>query len=375
MPDRDSYLDPSPKMAELRAQYQAHIAAILKLAGVADSETKAARILSLEIRIAQAFAPDSDAADVFKQNNPWKRADFGVKAPGMDWDAYFTAAGVAGQSEFIVWQPSAVTGTSALVGSEDIDLWKDYLRFHLIEHYASVLPKAVAAEHFAFYGTILSGAQQAPDRSKAAIAATNAALGQAVGQLYTQRYFPPEAKAKAQAMVADLITAYRARIANLTWMSPQTKEKALAKLAALRIGVGYPDTWIDYSTLDVVRGDAFGNMRRAEAFNRSRNLAKLKQPVDPAEWRINPQIVGAVIMFSSQYRVFLGRPVAATLFRLPGRRRVQLRLRRRRHRPRNQPQLRRTGQYLRRPGPPRHVVDRGGRGQVPRGGGEAGGAI
>ena len=304
MPDRDDYLDPSPKMAELRAQYQAHIAAMLKLAGVADSEARAARILSLEIRMAQAFAPDADAADVFKQNNPWKRADFDVKAPGMDWDAYFKSAGVAGQSEFIVWQPSAVIGISALVGSESIDLWKDYLRFHLIEHYASVLPKAVAAEHFAFYGTILSGAQQTPDRSKAAIAATNGALGQAVGQLYTQRYFPPEAKARAQAMVGDLITAYRARISNLTWMSPQTKEKALAKLAALQIGVGYPDAWIDYSTLDVVRGDAFGNMRRAEAFNRSRNLAKLKQPVDPVEWPINPQIPGAVIMFSPNAEIF-----------------------------------------------------------------------
>jgi putative endopeptidase len=304
MPDRDDYLDSSPKMAALRAQYQSHIAAILKLANVADAETKAARILSLEIRLAQAHAPDADGADVFKQNNPWKRDDFSVKAPGMDWDAYFSSAGVAGQSEFIVWQPSAVTGTSALVGSEDIDLWKDYLKFHLIEHYASVLPKAVAAEDFAFYGTILSGAQQMPDRSKDAIAATNGALGQAVGQLYTQRYFPPEAKAKAQAMVGDLITAYRARIANLTWMSPQTKEKALAKLAALRIGVGYPDTWIDYSTLDIVRGDAFGNMRRAEAFNRSLNLAKLKQPADPDEWRIDPQIVGAVILFSPNTETF-----------------------------------------------------------------------
>jgi putative endopeptidase len=304
MPDRDDYIDQSPKMAALRAQYQAHIAAILKLAGVTDSETKAARILSLEIRIAQSHAPDSDAADVFKQNNPWKRADFGAKAPGMDWDAYFTAAGVAEQPEFIVWQTSAVTGTSALVASEDIDLWKDYLKFHLIEHYASVLPKAVAADDFAFYGTILSGTQQAPDRSRAAIAATNAALGQAVGQLYVQRYFPPEAKAKAQAMVADLITAYRARIANLTWMSPQTKEKALAKLAALRIGLGYPDTWIDYSTLDVVRGDAFGNMRRAEAFNRANNLAKLREPSDPDEWRIDPQIVGAVIVFTPNTETF-----------------------------------------------------------------------
>ncbi len=304
MPDRDDYLDPSPKMAELRAQYKIHIAAILKLSGIPDAETRAARVLALEIQIAQAHAPDADAADVFKQNNPWKRADFNVKAPGMDWGAYFTAGGVAGQSEFIVWQPSAVTGTSALVGRECIDVWKDYLTLHVIEHYANILPKAVAAEHFAFYGTVLSDAQQRPDRSKEAIVATNAALGQAVGQLYTRRYFPPDAKTKSQAMVGNLITAYRARIANLTWMSPQTKEKALAKLAALRIGLGYPDTWIDYTTLDVVRGDAFGNMRRAEAFNRSRNLAKLNQPADPDEWRIDPQIVGAVIVFSPNTETF-----------------------------------------------------------------------
>jgi putative endopeptidase len=304
MLDRDDYIDASPKMTELRTQYQAHLAAILRLAGMADSQSRAARVLSLETRIAQAFAPDDDAADVFKQNNPWKQADFRVKAPGMHWSAYFESAGLAQQSDFIVWQPSAVTGVSALVESEGIDVWKDYLRCHLIEHYASVLPKAVAAEHFAFYGSILSGAQQPPDRNKLAIAATNGALGQAVGQLYTQRYFPPEAKAKAQAIVVDLITAYRTRISNLRWMSPQTKEKALAKLAALQVIVGYPDTWIDYSTLDIVRGDAFGNMRRAEAFLRLRNLAKLKQPVDPIEWPINPQTPGAVIMFSPNAEFF-----------------------------------------------------------------------
>ena len=303
MPDRDDYIDPSPKMVELRTEYQAHIAAILRWAGFADTEGRAARILAFEVRIAQAHAPDA-AADVFKQNNPWKRADFNVKAPGMDWDAYFTSAGVGLQPEFVVWQPSALTGTSALVGSETLDLWKDYLRFHFIEHYASVLPRAVATEDFAFYGTILSGTQQMLGRSKVALIATNGALGQAVGQLYTWRYFPPEAKAKAQAMVADLITAYRARIANLTWMSEQTKKKALTKLAALTIGVGYPDKWIDYSRLEVVRGDAFSNMRRAEAFNRSRDLAKLSQPADPAEWRIDPQVVGAVIVFSPNSEFF-----------------------------------------------------------------------
>ena len=304
MPDRESYLDQSAKMAVLRGQYQSHIAAMLRLAGITDSESKAERILALEIKIAQAHAPDADSSDVFKQNNPWKRGDFAVNAPGIDWDAYFRAAGVMEQPEFIVWQPSAVIGTSSLVGSGNIDVWKDYLRFHLIEHYASILPKAVVAEQFNFYGTILSGMKRMPERSEDAIAATNAALGQAVGFLYTERYFPAEAKARAQSMVGDLISAYRARISNLGWMSPQTKEKALAKLASLRIGVGYPDTWIDYSKLEIVHGDAFGNMRRTEVFNREYNLAKLKRPADPDEWRIDPQIVGAVILFSPNTETF-----------------------------------------------------------------------
>ena len=304
LPDRDIYIDASAKNVELRGKYQAHITAVLKLAGFADADTRAMGILSLETRMARTFAPDSDAADVFKQNNPWKRADFDLRAPGMDWEAYFKSAGLAGQSDFIVWQPSAETGISALVGTGDIDQWKDYLRFHLIEHYASVLPRAVAVEHVSFYGSMLPSAQQAPNRAEVAIDATNGALAQAVGQLYAQRHFPPEAKARAQAMVSNLITAFRARIANLTWMSLETKEKALAKLAALEIGIGYPDTWIDYSTLDIVRGDAFGNMKRAEAFNHLRNLAKLRQPVNPIEWPINPQSPGAVIMFSPNAEFF-----------------------------------------------------------------------
>jgi predicted metalloendopeptidase len=304
MPDRDDYINPSPQMVALRAQYQTHISAVLKFAGVAEAETRAARVLSLESRIAQAFAPEADAADVFKQNNVWKRGEFGIKAPGIDWDIYFKSAGLAEQSDLTVWQPSAVTGVSALVETESVDVWKDYLRFHLIEHYAGILPKAVADEHFSFHRTILSGTQQAPDRKQLAIAATNAALGQAVGQLYTQRYFPPPAKSAAQAMASNLISAFRARISGLAWMSPQTKQQAFAKLAALEIGIGYPDTWINYSTLNIVRGDAFGNMRRAEAFFRSRNLAKLKQSVDPIEWPINPQVPGAVIMFSPNAEFF-----------------------------------------------------------------------
>jgi len=304
LPDRDLYLDSSPKMADLRAKYQAHVAAVLRVAGLTDCDSRAATVLSLETKIAHAFAPDSDAAEVSKQNNPWKRADFAIKAPGMDWQAFFESAGLGRQSDFIVWQPSAVTGVSKLVQSEALEEWKDYLRFHLIEHYGVVLPKSAATGGLASSTTANPGEPLMTGRDDTAIAATSGALGPAVGQLYAQRYFPPEAKTKAQAMAQDLITAWGARISKLSWMSAQTKDKALAKLAAFEVGIGYPDQWIDYSTLDIVRGDAFGNMRRAEAFIRQRNLAQLERPVDPIEWPINPQTPGAVIMFSPNAEFF-----------------------------------------------------------------------
>jgi predicted metalloendopeptidase len=302
MPNRDDYIDPAK--SEVRSQYQKHIARVLKFAGVTNTDSRAQAVLSLEILIAQAFAADSDAADVFKQNNSWRLDDFDVKAPGLDWKAYFRSAGLSEQENFIVWQPSAVTGVSALVRSETTDTWKDYLRFHELEHYASVLPKELADEHFAFYGVVLSKKTGPSDRVKEAVAATDNALGQLVGQLYTQRYFPAESKAKAQVMVGDLITAYHARISNLAWMSPETKQKALDKLTALQVIVGYPDAWMDYSSLEIVRGDAFGNIQRAESFYRRRDLSRLKQPVSPIDWPINPQKPGAVIMFSPNAEFF-----------------------------------------------------------------------
>jgi predicted metalloendopeptidase len=294
MPDRDFYLAKSAKMDDIRTKYQAHIAAMLKLAGIADCDAKAAHIMALETKIAQVQVSRADSEDVHKANNPWVRADFASKAPGMDWDAYFQSADMTDQQNFIVWQPGAVTGESALVASEPVDVWKDYLTARLLDHYASVLPKAFVNENFAFYGTTLSGIPQMRDRWKRAINATNAAIGQAVGKLYAAKYFPPEAKAKIEALVHDLLVAYHARISNLKWMSPQTKEKALAKLATLRVGVGYPDKWIDYASLQIVRGDALGNLQRSEMFDYQRNLAKLHGPTDRGEWVMDPQTVNAV---------------------------------------------------------------------------------
>jgi len=294
MPDREYYLEQTPQMAKLRDQYRAHIASVLKLAKIADADKKAAAIFALETKIAQSHVLRADSEDVHKADNPWKRADFAAKAPGLDWNAYFGAAGLGDQQDYIVWHPSAVKGISALVASEPVSLWQDYLTFHLIDHFAGVLPKAFVDERFAFYGTDLSGTPKIRDRWKRAIDATNAALGEAVGKIYAAKYFPPSSKARIQTMVKDLLVAYHARIDRLAWMSPKTKAKALAKLDTLYVGVGYPDSWRDYSSFDVVRGDAFGNAERSEMFEYKRNLAKLHGPVDRKEWSMVPQEVNAV---------------------------------------------------------------------------------
>jgi putative endopeptidase len=291
--DRADYLDPSPAAVAQRARYQAHIAAVLTLAGEPDAAAKAAAILALETQIATAHASAADTADVPKTDNPWKRADFPAKAPGIDWAAWFRGAGLERQATFIVWQPGAVTGISGLVASQPLEVWKDYLRFRLIEHAADLLPKAYRAEHAAMFE---GGAP--PDRAGRALDVTSAALGEAVGRLYVERYFPPQAKAAAVAMVENLRAAWRDHISKLDWMAPATREKALVKLAALKIGLGYPDRWTDYASLAIVRGDAWGNARRVERFAYRQSLARLSQPVDPTAWAIAPHTVGAVILFN-----------------------------------------------------------------------------
>ena len=231
---------------------------------------------------------------MLKGNNHWARRDFDTHAPGLDWQAFFAAAGLANRHSFVVWQPSAVSGLSALAASEPLDTWKDYLRFHTLERASPFLPKAFVEEHFDFHGRVLSGTPQLRERWKRAIDATDSALGDAVGKLYVERYFPPAEKARAEEMVRNLVAAFGARIDRLEWMAPETRAKAKAKLATLRVGVGYPDKWRDYSGLVVERGDAYGNAERASLFEYRRNLAKLGRPVDRSEWAMMPQEVNAV---------------------------------------------------------------------------------
>ena len=294
LPNRDYYLSDSDSMRKIRTKYQAHIAAMLKLAGFADVDNRAARIYSLDHAIAEKHWSLAENQEVAKANNPWKRSDFPVKAPGLNWEEYFRGAGLSQQSMFIVWQPSAFTGEAALVGSTSLDAWKDWLAYHLIETYADVLPKTIADEHFALVGPVLSGTPQQRPRWQRGVAMVNHELGDAVGQIFAQRYFSPQAKADVEALVAHIIDDYRERLRNLSWMAPATKAEAIAKLNALYVGVGYPESWRDYSGYEVQPGDIAGNYRRGELFYYHTNVARIGKPVNRKEWQMTPQTVNAV---------------------------------------------------------------------------------
>jgi putative endopeptidase len=294
LPDRDYYLSPKPEMAELRNAYKAYVAKILTLAGMPDAQAKAERIFALETKIATAHADIVTSQDAHKANNPWKRADFPTKAPGIDWDAYWKAASLPAQQDFTVWHPGAVTKLSALVASEPIDVWKDWLAFHTINQVASVLPKAFDDANFEFFSHTLNGTPQQQPRDKRAIAAVNAVLGDAVGKLYAAKYFPASSKTEIEGMVKNIVAAFDARLASLDWMAPSTRAEARRKLQVLKVGIGYPDKWRDYSSLEVRPDDPVGNLMRANLAEYRHQIAKIGQPVDQGEWWMTPQTVNAI---------------------------------------------------------------------------------
>jgi len=294
LPDREYYLADSDRMRDIRTKYQAHVSAMLKLAGFTDTDARAQHIFELEHAIAEKHISLAENEDIHKANNTWMQADFAAKAPGLDWAEYFRGAGLSSQASFIVWQPTAFTGESALVASTSLDTWKDWLAFHLIDAYAGVLPKALADERFAFFGKTLSGTPQQRPRWQRGVQVVDRLLGDAVGQIYALRYFPPEAKAQAEAMVANIIAAFRRRIDALSWMDPATKTEAQAKLTTLYVGIGYADTWRDYSAYEVKADDIFGNIWRGNLFDYHRNVARLGLPIDRKEWTMEPQTVNAV---------------------------------------------------------------------------------
>ncbi len=294
LPDREFYLSGSDRMKSIRTAYVAHVATILKLAGFSDPEARASRILALETAIAQKHQPLADNEDIHKANNSWTLADFIAKAPGIDWATYFAAAGLANQHRFYVWQPASLTAEAAMVDATPLDTWKDYLAYHALEQSSGDLPQAFADERFNFFGKTLSGVTQQRPRDQRGIALVNGILGDEVGKIYARKYFSAESKAKVQALVAELIAAFRIRIDNLDWMAASTKAEAQKKLTTLAVSVGYPDTWRSYEGYDPKPNALFENVREAGLFELHYQLARIGSPVNRHEWCMEPQTVNAV---------------------------------------------------------------------------------
>ena len=295
--DREQYLSAEPRVQEQRARYQTYIGRMLALAGIDHADQRGEAVMGLETAIARSHASSEASANVHNADNLWTRSDFSREAPGMDWSAFFDAAGLGKQQSFVAWQPSAVKGAAALVGSQPLETWKDYLRFHILDQNADVLPRAFAEQALAVHGSAANGPPQQSTRAQRALDATQSAMSEPLGRIYAERYFPAEQKARVRAIVTNVTAAFVRRVEGAKWMSPTTKATALAKLRTLYVGVGYPEQWQDYSDLDVDPHDPVGNLRRVADRSYRRAVARIGQPIDRTEWLIAPQTAGAVLVF------------------------------------------------------------------------------
>jgi predicted metalloendopeptidase len=294
LPEREYYLSGDGKMAGLRDQYRAYIATIMKAAGAADSEAAAGRILDLETKIARAHATREESEDFAKGATVWSRAELESKAPGIDWPSLLGAAQLGGARKFQAYHAGAIPKLAALVGSEPLQNWKEWLAFHTLNQQANVLPKPIRDASFAFNGTALSGAKKQRPRDQLALNAVSNALQDAVGKAYVDRYFPASAKAEVQKMVENIKAAFARRVEAIDWMAPSTKEEALRKVRSIVVGVGYPDNWRNYSALRIVPDNAYANQKNAGLAEYRHQISKIGKPMDRNEWWMPPQLVNAV---------------------------------------------------------------------------------
>jgi putative endopeptidase len=294
MPDRDYYLLRDAKMAQARKQYGDYVEKMLSMAGDKDAAKDSKDILALETNLAKIQWTKVENRDPVKAYNKVEFSKLAALAPGYDWKSYLTDSGVQGKTDYlVVSQPSYISGLGKLLQSTPLPVWKTYFRWRLLNDLAPYLSKNFVDEHFAFYGTALRGIPENRPRWKRGIALVENSVGESLGKLYVAEYFPPEAKARMDQLVKNLLAAYKADIDTLDWMSPETKQKAQQKLAKFTTKIGYPKTWRDYSSLQINKDDLLGNVIRAQVFEFNRNLNKLGKPIDRDEWGMTPQTVNA----------------------------------------------------------------------------------
>ena len=293
LPDEAYYRE--EKYADIRTAYLSHIEAMFTLAGVSNPAENAAKVMALETSIASHHWDQVKNRDATLTYNKMDRAQVKALMPAFDWELYLSDGEIPGivLDSVIVQQPSFFEGLGALLANFDVDAWKAWLKWHIISGAAPYLSDDFTNENFAFFGKVLSGTPELRERWKHAVSMIEGSLGEAVGKVYVQKYFPAEAKARMEKLVANLIEAYRISINELEWMSPDTKVKALEKLGKFRPKIGYPDKWRDYSALQTTPDDLYGNVGRVVKFQRDHELSKIGKPVDRDEWLMAPQTVNA----------------------------------------------------------------------------------
>jgi putative endopeptidase len=319
LPDRDYYLSDDKALVETRTQYRQYLADMMKLAGIDDADARADRVLALETQIAKAQWSRADRRDEDKIYNPMKISDLKAMAPNFPWDAFLAETHVPlmtrnGERYVIVAEKTAFAPLGDIFASVPVSTWRDYLTVHYLHHYSAYLPKRFDDRDFTFYGTVLGGRTQQLDRRTRGIHLLDAELGEALGKLYVARFFPPEAKAKADQLVNNLLKAYQADVQTLAWMSPETRAKALEKIKQFTPKIGYPSHWRDYSAYTIARDDLIGDIQRGSVFEWNREVNRINQPVDRTEWGMTPPTINAYYNPSFNEIVFPAAILQAPFF-------------------------------------------------------------
>ena len=306
LPDRDYYLNDTPEFIEVREEYVAHIKRILDFAEIPDSQAKAEAILALETQVAEHTWPRADRRNRDLTYNPMSYEDFKAEYAGMDWDAYFSAAGISEITDLNVYYPSAMSPIIDLVNSLPVEDWRSLMTYRLIVDSANVLSEEIDQEAFHFYSTVLNGVPQQRERWERGVLRVGSlnSLGEAVGQIYVQRHFPESAKQQMDDLVENLRSALAQSIDEIDWMGPETKEEAHRKLQSFRPKIAYPDEWKDLSSIEIDRDDLFGNAQNIREFNYAEQLSRIGQPTDREEWGMTPQTVNAYYNSSFNEIVF-----------------------------------------------------------------------
>jgi putative endopeptidase len=312
LPDRDYYL--TPGFAEKKTAYQAYVAQMLTLAGWDDPTANAAAIVDFESQIAQVSWTRAERRDPDKTYNPMSPAELQAAAPGFDWTAWLNGAGLGGVHRVIMRENTAAPKIAAIFAAAPLPVLKAWAAFHVADNAGSLLDKRFVDARFAFRGQLLQGQKVQTPRWKRAVNFVNNGMGEAVGRTYVAEYFPPEAKAKIDALVGELRLALGARIDRLDWMSPATKAKAHAKLAQLTVKIGYPSKWRDYAALQTSAGNLAGDQRAFDTFEWNREMRRLNDPVDRTEWQMTPQTVNAYYDATQNEIVFPAAILSAPYF-------------------------------------------------------------